>query len=258
MEISHLVVAGCSWTYCQGLDSPNTQGWPALLGNFLKVPVVNLARPGLGNDAIHRRIYEYTIEDISNNNNPLYIIAWTQSWRREAWCRNIYNPKDVNGYYIVAMPNEVPENNLEKALLDTWSEEDFYRRLTLYRLSVDSLLKSKNINYLSSFFAKEEYNNGRNSCADIIADIKNRFSNTQEYLKNNTNRIRNFYELTTNLPKTKCGHEGVEANQVIANYLINTIKQKYPNIKSTVKPFLSLKDFEKKTDPYGPFNSHWF
>ena len=63
LEISHLVVNGCSFTYCQGLESPNTQGWPALLAKKLNVPVVNLAAPGSSNDGIYRRTYDYFYND---------------------------------------------------------------------------------------------------------------------------------------------------------------------------------------------------
>jgi hypothetical protein len=59
MDITHLVVNGCSWTYCQGLEDPKNQGWPKLLADQLGCEVVNLAIPGTGNDTIHRRTYEY-------------------------------------------------------------------------------------------------------------------------------------------------------------------------------------------------------
>lgn len=256
MEISHLVVSGCSWTYCQGLDDPVTQGWPALVAKKLGVPVVNLARPGIGNDAIHRRTYEYAFED-SPNNNPFYIVAWTQTWRREAWCRNLYSKHVKNGYSPIGFPNDKPENIIEEALLDTWSEEDFYRRLVLYRLSLDSLFKSKNIEYMTSFFAEEEYNNGSNDCVHEIQNVKNRFSNTIDYLSKNTNRVDDFSHISGTYPKTKCGHEGVEGNQAIADYIIKILNKKYKKIIPVNKDFLPLKIYYRKTDPHDKSNQHW-
>ncbi len=254
MEISHLVVAGCSWTYCQGLDDPKTQGWPALVAKELNVPVVNLAKPGIGNDAIHRRTYEYAFEDLHNNNNPLYIICWTQTWRREAWCRQLYNKGEKNGYYAVAFPHkDKPLNNLERATLDTWDEEDFYRKLMLHRLSLDSLFKSKNIPYYSSFFAEEEYNNGYNNCEEIIADVKERFSNTISYLSSNSNRLHDFFRIAAPYPKLPCGHEGVDGNKAIAEYLLSILEKN----TSINKPYLSLKEYAQKTDKYDLFTSHW-
>jgi hypothetical protein len=255
MEITHLVVAGCSWTYCQGLADPKTQGWPALVAKELGIPVVNLARPGIGNDAIHRRTYEYAFED-SSDNNPFYIVVWTQTWRREAWCRHLYDGR-ANGYSIIAMPGDVPQNNIERALLDTWNEEDFYRRLVLYRLSLDSLFKSKNIEYMTSFFADEEFNHGSNDCVDEIQNVKNRFNNTVDYLSKNTNRLDSFMDIAGPYPKTKCGHEGVEGNQVIANYIIKMMNEKYQKIIPVNKDFLTLKSYYLKTDPYEKSNQHW-
>lgn len=257
MKVSHLVVNGCSWTYCQGLDKPNMQGWPALVAEEFNLPVVNLAIPGSGNDAIHRRTYEYVFEDSRNNNHPFYIIAWSQTWRREAWCKKIYNSGILHdGYNTVAFPNDKPSNNLEYALLDTWSEEDFYRRIVLYRLSLDSLFKSKNIDYFSSFFAPEEFNNGNNQCEEIISNYKNRFDTTIDYLVNNSNRINDFFKIAEFYPKTKCGHEGPEGNKAIADYLIKEIRSKYDKLEVINENYLSLKDYLKKTD-LNPSGSDW-
>ena len=64
-DITHLVVNGCSWTYCQGLDDPKTQGWPALLAKKLGVEVLQ----GLSNkvEAIEKYLSE----------NEL---SWASSW----------------------------------------------------------------------------------------------------------------------------------------------------------------------------------
>lgn len=247
MKVSHLVVAGCSWTYCQGLESPQTQGWPALVSKALGVPVVNLALPGLGNDAIHRRTYEYAFED--HGTNPLFIICWSQLWRREAWCRKLYNPKSVDGYNIIGFPNNNPNNNLERALLDTWNEEDFYRKWILYSLSIDSLFRSKNIPYYTSFFSDDIYSSNQ----EIVNDVKLRFNGANTHLKNYGNRLQDFHQIANDYPKTHCGHEGVEGNIAIANYLIPMLKHVVPVSSS----YLTLKEFENKADPHGAHFSVW-
>jgi hypothetical protein len=50
IDVTHLVVNGCSWTYGTGLAHPKEQAWPALLAKQLGVPLVNLAIQGSGND----------------------------------------------------------------------------------------------------------------------------------------------------------------------------------------------------------------
>jgi len=81
LEISHLVVNGDSFTYCQGLENPMEVGWPALLAKKLNVPVVNLALRGSNNNSIVRRTYEYFYMD--KNTKPFYIIGFSHATREE-------------------------------------------------------------------------------------------------------------------------------------------------------------------------------
>lgn len=249
MKVSHLVVNGCSWTFCEGLEKPHIQGWPALVAEEFNLPVVNLAVPGSGNDGIHRRTYEYAFEDRANNNHPFYIIAWTQPWRREAWCKKLYNPNiRHDGYNTISFPHKSPSNSLEYAVLDTWSDEDFYRKTRLYRLSLDSLFRSNNIEYLSSFFSDEEYNGIQYEDKIGITSIKARFASTTKYLLTNTNKLQDFFRIADPYPKTPCGHEGLEGNKAVADYIINEIKIKYNTIEPVNEKYLSLSNYYKKTD----------
>ena len=89
MQVSHLVVNGCSWTYGSELDSPEEESWPKLVANKLGIPVVNLAIPGSGNDSILRRTSEYLFQNLAFNSKPLVIIAWSQITRREGWDKTL-------------------------------------------------------------------------------------------------------------------------------------------------------------------------
>ena len=238
MEITHLVVNGCSWTYCQGLEDPLTQGWPALLAKKLNVPVVNLAVPGSGNDTIHRRIYEYYFDDLLNNSKPLYIVGWSQPWRREAWCRHYYNKNMPQGYATLAFPNKRPQNFYEAALLDNWSEEDFLRRTMLYQLSLDALFKSKNIPNLATFFADYE-----NQETDPIIE---KYKNIVDYLQSSTNTIYPMYKITGQLEKLPCGHDGHEAMTMTADHLYESILSTYGSITPIEGTYLKLREFNNK------------
>lgn len=236
MDITHLVVNGCSWTYCQGLADPKTQGWPALLAKKLGVPVVNLAVRGSGNDTIHRRTYEYCFEDVAIS-KPLYVIAWSQTWRREAWCRKQYNNSMPDGYCSIAMPNDSPQNHNEYALLDNWSDEDFYRRLMLYRASLNSLFTARNIPNITSFFA--DPNN------IYKADIDKKFANLSKFLDVHTNIVKPFHEITGQYPVLPCGHDGYEAMPVLADFIFDQITRLYGEVNPIPSNFLSLGQFEK-------------
>ena len=147
MDISHIVTIGCSFTYCQGL--PIFQGWPALVANALDCPLVNLGIPGVGNDNIHRRLYEYIYNDLLiYNSKPLVIIAWTQPWRRETWSKKHYNDEYFQNYAPMSLPDTSEIDAVQTAFLENYNEEDFHRRTVLAKTSVINLLKQFNIPYI--------------------------------------------------------------------------------------------------------------
>jgi hypothetical protein len=247
MKITHLVVNGCSWTYCQGLPDLTVNGWPALLAKKLGVPLVNLAVPGSGNDTIHRRTYEYYFEDLPNNNKPLYVIGWTQPWRREAWCRKYYNKNLPQGYVSISFPDNKPKNFYEAALLDNWSEEDFLRRTMLCQLSLDSLFKAHTIPYVSSFFV--DFNNSETD--PVIEKYKNHFN----FINNDT--INPIYKLIQHCEKLPCGHEGQESMYITADYFYDQLTMKYGSFTPVTGSYVALKDFNKKDLSGTLYTSAW-
>lgn len=236
IDITHLVVNGCSWTYCQGLDDPKTQGWPSLVAKYLGVEVVNLAVPGCGNDAIHRRTYEYVYENLPTGSKPFFIIAWSQYWRRETWHNKFLGYKDYNDYSLVSLPDAEPETNAERALLDDWNDLDFYRRTYLYKLSLMNLFKVNNIPYLMGDYSCD-------NDSSIIEELRNRFPSMIDTVLNNPKQVRRFDEITGLSPKLPCGHDGVEAQGVLSSYINSEIKRQYRKINVVPSNYLTLKDF---------------
>jgi hypothetical protein len=249
MEITHLVVSGCSWTYCQGLPDPKTQGWPAQLAKKLNVPVVNLAIPGAGNDTIHRRVYEYYFDDLPNYNKPLYIIGWSQPWRREAWCRKYYDNSLPQGYATLRFPDKRPGNFYEAALLDNWSEEDFLRRTMLYQLSLDSLFKSKNIPYIATFFTGYEN--------EETPSILEKYKNIANYIKKSTNTVDPVANVILHFPKLPCGHEDIQSMEFTTEYLYDNLIKKYGVLTPVAGNHLTLKEFNTKDLTGMVVNSNW-
>lgn len=225
VNISHLVTVGCSFTYCQGLPDILNQGWPALLARKLNIPVVNLAVPGIGNDAIHRITYEYIYQNLPTNSKPLVIVAWSQYWRREAWY------KEKNDYNIISFPDESPKDHYQYALLENWSEEDFFRKTTLYKLSLVNLLKNHNIPFLITDFTAEY---------DIDHNTRQKYTEMTSGIKNS---IKNFFEITAHLPKLPCGHHGIEAQKELSEYTFSEIKNNFGYITPIDKPFLKLQEY---------------
>lgn len=229
-EITHLVTNGCSFTYCQGLDNPKEQGWPALVAKQLGVPVVNLGIKGCGNDSIHRRTYEYVYENLPTGSKPLVIIAWSQYWRQEQWFNTFpgtHSPVELNDYSIIAMPYDSPRGPEEKNLLEHWNDENFYRRTMLYKLSLVNLFKSLDIPYIMSDYASDFKFQG-------LEESKAKLPNTVNSSRFIEGNCMSFADVTYYEPKTECGHDGVEAQVVLSDFIMRQIERIYGDI--TVLP----------------------
>ncbi len=249
LDITHLVVNGCSWTYCQGLDDPKTQGWPALLANRLGVEVVNLAVPGCGNDSIHRRTYEYVYENLPTGSKPFFVIGWSQFWRRETWYNDLFGITGFNDYSIIAMPHDTPTNNAERALLDNWNYLDFYRRTYLYKLSLMNLFEVHKIPYLMSDYSDEHDE-------EIIKKIRERFPSIVDTVFTNLKQVKPFSRISNNYPKLQCGHDGVESQPVMTSFILSEIARLYGTINVVPGEYLTLKNF-KITNSQCKDNTVW-
>jgi hypothetical protein len=221
LKITHLVTVGCSFTYCQGLENKLNNGWPAIIAKTLNVPLVNLGSPGVGNDSIHRKTYEYFYENLPTNSNPLFIIAWSQYWRKEAWVVEHYRNPSFKDYAPIGLNKDRPENDHERAILSDWNDLEFTRRTYLLKLSLMNLFSSHNTPYLMTDYALEMNQ-------DIVANkLEMMFPNLYKAVHTDPNKIRNFYEISADYPKTECGHDGVDGNKAIAEYTLNEIQNRY-------------------------------
>ena len=241
LEITHLVTVGCSWTYCQGLENITRDGWPGLVARELNIPLVNLGTPGVGNDNIHRRTYEYLYQNLPTNSNPLFIIAWSQPWRKEAWFEGHGTApikRLFSEYNVVSMPEDKPQNHYESALLENWDEEDFYRKTLLHKLSLINLFKANNVPYLMTNFCSHL------PPIKVMNKINTHYGNMWDTMINDPGKITDFYKISNELPKLPCGHEGIEGNRVIADYSISEIKKHFTDYNFVNhKPYLSLDHF---------------
>jgi len=240
--ITHLVVNGCSWTYGQGLEDPTTQAWPALVAKELGIPVVNLAVRGSGNDAIHRRTYEYIYENLSTNSNPLVIIAWSQLWRREGWYEDGFG-RTIQDYKGVSHPaGETSKSNYidlyQRIVIPHWNEEDFLRKTLIYKLSLQNLFNSLSIPYLMADYShdmlSDEYLKliSTEKCKSLYESAYNKF-----HIDSLPGKIKQF----TPLP---CLHDGPEAQQVLTEYMLSEIKKLHPDISIRKdSPYLSVDNF---------------
>lgn len=249
LEISHIVVNGCSFTYCQGLDAPWVHGWPALLANKLNVPVVNLCVPGSGNDGILRRTTEYFYKNKHLPGKPLYIIAFSHATRREEFFKS-YKGKQTEDY--LGLDLSASAVDLVSSLYD-FNDKDLYEYAHIMHLSYEACERKKFLNWsnIVNLFRA-------NNIPYITADYMPTFDdNVIEYMEKNYSEI--YYEclrdknyagrlcdVTKHFKKTSCGHDPLDAMPLVCDALFKKITEIYGKVNkfnSQDKMFLNLKEF---------------
>lgn len=239
LEISHLVVNGCSFTYCQGLEDPTTQGWPALLAKKLNVPVVNLGIKGSGNDSIYRRTAEYFYLNKKNNSKPFYIIAFTEALRREEFLITYQNKIINDAKTLACYGNE----QIEKSIYEHMDNNGVYymeKRKLLHWLSIINMFKANNTQYFTTNYMHEH--------AESFNKLQNKYTTMWDEVHNDPCRLEYFYNLTKGLDTTECGHDGPKSQEVVAEYCYFKMLEKYQKIAPINANFLNLKTYVETSD----------
>jgi len=256
LKFTHLVTNGCSWTYCQGLDDPKAQGWPTLLANKLGCPVVNLALPGSSNDGIVRRTFDYVYENKPFKNRPLFLIMYSQIYRREAWFNRLYD-RNTNDYMTIPYPNpgleefkfhwKNSETLQEKIYFQEFDDEDFLRNDIKNKLSVKNLLENNHYDFFFAEYFKFDIPQA------TVEDVKKRFPMAYEEYSNLYD-VRDVHNFTHGM-KLPCGHDNLEGQEVVANLFYDRLVKKFGSLEVLPNwPFLELKNFQH----FGPKNdNHW-
>jgi len=237
LEISHLVVNGCSFTYCQGLDNPQINGWPALLANKLNVPVVNLAALGSGCDGIYRRTMEYFHKNLSTNSKPFYIISWSAATRREEFLAiNRSNP-EFNDYcnLHVLRPTTTLERELSYQFSSYETVKAAEKRKYNYWAGILNLLQNHKVPYFMTDAIPCDY---------IIKEyLENEYTEIYNFCVNDKYKIVDHETILTNDCWLPCGHFNEKANRIWADYIYNEFIKLYPDYTIIQSDYLKLIDF---------------
>lgn len=216
LNISHLVVIGCSFSYGDGLVNPKEDSWAGILSKKLNVPVVNLSSRGGGNDRIMRRLYEYHYLNSSKNNNPFYILPFSHSSRREEYIRAF------NDYLVMSMK---PDPELMKkqtySSLFILNHDSFIsaRKKLMVRSYVSDFLNTNNINYLTTDFMPDS--------EDELQSLREIYPDVYEKVYVDKYRLKNLCEISIKYPRLPCGHDDKEAQIEIGNYVHDELIARY-------------------------------
>lgn len=215
IKISHLVVNGCSYTYGHGISDPIKDGWASIIAKRLGVPLINLAVPGQGNQAIFRRTNRYFYKDLFNDNNPFYIHAYSQASRREAYISS------ENRYVIVGGEGNMAQ--VEKEIIR--ESDDFYyclaeqEKLHIWA-SINHLLDTHDVPHLMADYMPCCNGKTEQWIEDNETILKNEL-----YLHNG--KLENFNMVTHDFEKTICQHETVAGHKHLADYIWKEFNKRY-------------------------------
>lgn len=242
IDVTHFVFNGCSWTYGQGLDNPKEEAFPALLGKKFNLPVVNIAQPGTGNDAIVRTTHEYFYKNLDTKSKPFFFISLSQFWRREFWL-NYDRYGKVNGYKTVRYPCSSDEkiDYVARDVIYNFSHEDSLRRNWLNYLFLINLFEAHNIPYFITLYSNE-------TDTEVKAqDVFKNFNFIYEQILNNPKVMSTtLWKYTSGFPTLPCLHDGKEAQISLSNILENLITRVYNIKKVESDNFMKVSDMENK------------
>lgn len=266
IEISHLVVDGCSLAYCQGLENPHIDGWPALLAKRLGVPVVNLALGGASMDAIHRRQFDYFYESQSFYKQrdikakPFQIISLTYATRREEFFEEHYTNHEINRYWGLDLSPDLKKLEEIISSLDpsprmrpAYVEYAHFMNVDIYAMtvrklhywdSIRQLFQNNNLNYLIFDYMPTLHNK-----AELI--LQQNHYQLLESLYHDPNYYGEMSKVTKDYPKLPCNHDGLEAQQVACDYLYDKMIQQYGEIIPVpCEKIYKIGDFYRDSTPY--------
>ena len=257
LELSHLVVNGCSMAYCQGLDDPTTEGWPALLAAKLGVPVVNIAVRGSGNGSIYRRTYEYFFKSKKYNAKPLYIVGMSQSHRREEFLQFLPGEVEVNDYYNISFRDGSPMSEMLYANYNATAEQFAEVQKRIHWSSIKNLFVANNIPYIMTDLM--------GSGPPMTDRLTQEFSELYDDLESDLHTLPNISStiIKEKLPLLPCQHWASEANILIAELfyqkLISVYSEIIPinTINNQPVTFPTLKDYWPESRIL-LFTNEWF
>jgi hypothetical protein len=240
VDISHLVVIGCSFSYGDGLANPKEDSWAGLLSKKLNVPVVNLSSRGGGNDRIMRRLHEYHYLNSSKNNNPFYILAFSHSSRREEYIR------EDNDYMVVSM-NPDPAM-MKRAPFSAPSVLNYdplisARKKLMVKSYIQDFLTLHNINYLTTDFMPDR--------EDELQSLCEIYPTVYEKVYTDKYRLKNLSEISINYPKLSCGHDGIEAQLEIENYVYDELIARHNEPNAKIQDYTTLQQYIAHYDTVG-------
>jgi hypothetical protein len=209
---------------------------------------VNLASRGGGNDRIMRKLFEYYSLN-SKDSNPLYIIAFSHSSRREEYIlkHDEYRIVDLHPSPLVSRAGV-----FSWPVIINYNQEIASSRKLMFQSYILNFLKSNNLNYILADHMPDS--------SDELSQLQKTFPMVFDEVYITPNKIIDLSMLTSQYLPLECGHDGPEAQQFIADYIYEEAISRFSRVNSVAKPFTSLKEYSdyysRSSEPDG--ENDWF
>lgn len=144
--------AGDSWTVATNTDGVlktpilETQGFPFIVSDFLKIPYVKNAKGGAGNTWIHREVYNDIPELHKRYKKILSIVGWSHPLRVEILCNEF---KDIHNISSPPFSKEFHMRYCEEAC--NFPMKKYEENTILYIKSLRSLYHTYKVDYIDAF-----------------------------------------------------------------------------------------------------------
>lgn len=138
----------------------------------------------------------------------------------------------------------------QQAILPFWNEEDFARKTLINKTSLLNLFRQLDIPYVMGDY-----------CTDLTVfenpNFLKQFSVVKNIVADDTFNIGQLHSLTRDLSKTPCGHDGIEGQKAVADYILAKIKELMPDAtfnRIEKDKYLTLQNYK---NPKSKKNLHW-
>lgn len=191
MKSKILYTVGDSWTYGDDLKNPQIESYPYLLSKRIGCDLVNDGKNFAGNDWIFRKSVEFITSNKIENIHT-FIVGWSNHCRREENFKFFYGgspeiegafrardsqydlvKEKVGNLNRVVLKNKLLGDDDETSKMISellYNEELSIIKTLTYIVSLQELLKSKNINYVF-FFPWYDVLIEKNNINDIYLNI---------------------------------------------------------------------------------------
>lgn len=206
--------AGDSWTVALNTDNVlktpmlETQGFPFIVSDHLKIPYIKKARGGAGNTWIHREVYKDIPELHKKYKKILSVVGWSHPQRVEIFSNNF---KDIHNISSPPFSKEFHMRYCEEAC--DFELKNYEENTILYIKSLRALYHAYKVDYIDAF----AFSN--------VLHVP--FIGHPKVLEENYLDICGDEGRIYNPATSGYGHQNILGNEKIAKALLNAIHKYY-------------------------------